>query len=51
MLFRSGMIRAAQDHGIYAFGAVLDQNVTLDWASDTILTSFVLDIEKSFDMA
>ena len=46
-----GMIRAAQDHGIYAFGAVLDQNVTLDWASDTILTSFVLDIEKSFDMA
>ena len=46
-----GMIRAAQNHGIYAFGAVLDQNVTLDWASDTILTSFVLDIEKSFDMA
>ena len=46
-----GMIRAAQDHGIYAFGAVLDQNVTLDWASDTILTSFVLDIEKSFEMA
>ena len=46
-----GMIRAAQDHGIYAFGAVLDQNVTLDWASDTILTSFVLDIEKSFEYA
>jgi len=46
-----GMIRAAQDHGIYAMGAVLDQSVTLDWASDTILTSFVLDIEKSFEMA
>ena len=43
-----GMIRAAQDEGLYAFGAVLDQ---WELAPDTILSSFVLDIEKSFDMA
>ena len=43
-----GMIRAAQDKGLYAFGAVLDQ---WELAPDTVLSSFVLDIEKSFDMA
>jgi basic membrane protein A and related proteins len=43
-----GVIQAAKEAGIYAFGAVSDQNKL---APDTVLTSFVLDVEKSFDQA
>ena len=43
-----GVIRAAQEKGIFAFGAVADQN---NLAPDTVLSSFVLDIPKAFDMA
>jgi basic membrane protein A len=43
-----GVIQAAEDRGKFAFGAVLDQN---QLASDTVLTSFVLDIDKAFDQA
>jgi carbamate kinase len=41
-----GVIQAAKVKGIYAFGAVSDQNAL---APDTVLTSFVLDIDKAFD--
>jgi carbamate kinase len=41
-----GVIQAAKEKGIYAFGAVSDQH---QLAPDTVLTSFVLDIEKAFD--
>jgi len=41
-----GVIRAAKEKGIYAFGAVSDQNKL---APDTVLTSFVLDPEKAYD--
>ncbi|MDQ4014508.1 MAG: BMP family ABC transporter substrate-binding protein [Thermoproteota archaeon] len=41
-----GVIQAAKEKGIYAFGAVSDQNAL---APDTVLTSFVLDIDKAFD--
>jgi basic membrane protein A len=43
-----GVIQAAKEAGIYAFGAVSDQNKL---APDTVLTSFVLDVEKAFDQA
>ncbi|AIC15842.1 putative ABC uptake transporter, substrate-binding protein/surface lipoprotein [Nitrososphaera viennensis EN76] len=43
-----GVIEAAKEKGIYAFGAVADQNRL---APDTVLTSFVLDIDKAFDQA
>ena len=43
-----GVIQAAKEKGVYAFGAVSDQNIL---ASNTVLTSFVLDIEKAFDQA
>jgi basic membrane protein A len=43
-----GVIRAAQERGVYAFGAVCDQN---HLAPDTVLTSFVLDMEKAYDNA
>jgi len=43
-----GVIQAAEDRGIYAFGAVGDQN---GLAEDTVLTSFVLDIDKAFAQA
>jgi len=43
-----GVIQAAKEKGIYAFGAVGDQN---QLAPDTVLTSFVLDIDKAFDDA
>jgi basic membrane protein A len=43
-----GVIQAAKEAGIYAFGAVSDQNKL---APNTILTSFVLDVEKAFDQA
>ncbi|MGI0013009.1 MAG: BMP family ABC transporter substrate-binding protein [Nitrososphaera sp.] len=41
-----GVIKAAKEKGIYAFGAVSDQH---QLAPGTVLTSFVLDIEKAFD--
>jgi carbamate kinase len=43
-----GVIEAAKEKGIYAFGAVQDQNRL---APDQVLTSFVLDIDKAFDHA
>jgi carbamate kinase len=41
-----GVIQAAKEKGIYAFGAVSDQHHI---APETVLTSFVLDIDKAFD--
>jgi carbamate kinase len=41
-----GVIQAAKQKEIYAFGAVSDQH---QLAPDVVLTSFVLDIEKAFD--
>jgi carbamate kinase len=43
-----GVIEAAKEKGVYAFGAVGDQNKL---APDTVLTSFVLDIDKAFEQA
>ncbi len=43
-----GVIQAAKEKGIYAFGAVGDQH---QLAPDAVLTSFVLDIDKAFDQA
>jgi basic membrane protein A and related proteins len=43
-----GVIQAAKEEGIYALGAISDQNKL---ASNTVLTSIVLDIEKAFDQA
>jgi basic membrane protein A len=43
-----GVIEAAKEKGIYAFGAVSDQNKL---APDTVLTSFVLDVDKAYDQA
>jgi basic membrane protein A and related proteins len=43
-----GVIQAARDKGIYALGAVADQH---NLAPDNVLTSFVLDIDKSFEQA
>jgi len=43
-----GVIQAAKEKGVYAFGAVADQSAL---APDTVLTSFVLDIDKAFDQA
>jgi basic membrane protein A and related proteins len=44
----SGVIEAAKEKKIYAFGSVSDQNKL---APNTVLTSFVLDEEKAFDEA
>jgi basic membrane protein A and related proteins len=41
-----GVIEAAKERGLFAFGAVSDQNAL---APETVLTSFVLDIDKAFD--
>lgn len=41
-----GVIEAAQQKGVYAFGAVADQNKL---APNTVLTSFVLDMDKAYD--
>ena len=41
-----GVIQAAKEKGIYAFGAVSDQHHI---APEAVLTSFVLDIDKAFD--
>lgn len=43
-----GVIQAAKERGLYAFGAVGDQS---QLAPDTVLSSFVLDIDKAFDEA
>jgi len=43
-----GVIQAAKEKGAYALGAISDQNKL---ASNTVLTSFVLDVEKAFDQA
>jgi basic membrane protein A and related proteins len=43
-----GVIQAAKEKGVYALGAISDQNKL---ASNTVLTSFVLDVEKAFDQA
>jgi basic membrane protein A and related proteins len=43
-----GVIRAAEERNIYAFGAVSDQK---QLSEDTVLTSFVLDMEKAYDGA
>jgi len=43
-----GVIQAAKEKQVYAFGAVLDQSAL---APDTVLTSFVLDMDKAFDQA
>lgn len=41
-----GVIEAAKEKKIFAFGAISDQHKL---ASNTVLTSFVLDVEKAFD--
>jgi basic membrane protein A len=41
-----GVIQAAKEKGIYAFGAVSDQNKL---APDTVVTSFILDPAKAYD--
>ncbi|MEW6604598.1 MAG: BMP family protein [Thermoproteota archaeon] len=43
-----GVIQAANEGGVYALGAVQDQN-HLD--PDTVLCSFVLDVDKAYDSA
>jgi basic membrane protein A and related proteins len=43
-----GVIQAADEKGVYALGVVADQNKL---GPDTVLSSFVLDIEKAFDEA
>lgn len=41
-----GVIEAAQERGVYAFGAVADQNKL---APNTVLTSFMIDMDKAYD--
>jgi basic membrane protein A and related proteins len=43
-----GVIEAAAGKGVYAFGAVADQNKL---APNTVLTSFVIDMDKAYDQA
>jgi basic membrane protein A and related proteins len=43
-----GVIRASDESGIYALGAVQDQN---HLAPHTVLSSFVLDVDKAYDGA
>jgi basic membrane protein A len=43
-----GVIQSANENGVYALGAVQDQN-HLD--ADTVLCSFVLDVDKAYDNA
>ena len=43
-----GVIQASHDNGVYALGAVQDQN---HLAPDTVLSSFVLDVDKAYDSA
>jgi basic membrane protein A and related proteins len=43
-----GVIQASKENGIYAFGAISDQNKL---APNTVLTSVILDVEKAFSRA
>jgi basic membrane protein A len=43
-----GVIQASDESGIYALGAVQDQN---HLAPNTVLSSFVLDVDKAYDTA
>jgi basic membrane protein A len=43
-----GVIESAKENGVYALGAVQDQN---SQAPDTVLTSFVLDVDKAYNQA
>ena len=43
-----GVIQAAEEKGVYALGAVQDQN---SLAPGTVLSSFVLDVDKAYDQA
>lgn len=43
-----GVIRAAEENQVYALGAVQDQNAL---APSTVLSSFVLDVDKAYDKA
>ena len=43
-----GVIKSARENGVYALGAVQDQNLQ---APDTVLTSFVLDVDKTYSQA
>ncbi|UVS69886.1 BMP family lipoprotein [Nitrososphaera viennensis] len=44
-----GVIQAAKENGgVYALGAVQDQN---SLAPDTVLSSFILDVDKAYDQA
>lgn len=43
-----GVIQAAAEHGVYALGAVQDQNHI---GPDTVLSSFVIDVDKAYDSA
>jgi basic membrane protein A and related proteins len=43
-----GVFESANENGVYALGAVQDQN---SLAPDTVLSSFVLDVEKAYSQA
>jgi basic membrane protein A len=43
-----GVIESARQNGVYALGAVQDQN---SLAPDTVLSSFVLDVDKAYSQA
>jgi basic membrane protein A len=43
-----GVIESARENGVYALGAVQDQN---SLAPDTVLSSFVLDVDKAYNQA
>jgi basic membrane protein A len=43
-----GVIESAEENGVYALGAVQDQN---SLAPDTVLSSFVLDVDKAYSQA
>jgi basic membrane protein A len=43
-----GVIQAAEENGVYALGAVQDQNPL---APNTVLSSFILDVDKAYDQA
>jgi len=43
-----GVIESARENGVFALGAVQDQN---SLAPDTVLSSFVLDVDKAYDQA
>src|SRR5205085_10644183 len=43
-----GVIAAAKENNVFAFGAVQDQN---ELAPHTVLSSFVLDVNKAYDHA